>query len=140
MFGYIAVNQELSQKLIKAMTGEQDAREYYETLMTMTRSQEDRKIISKIMEDEKKHFNNFYRLYITLTGHQPILPPVQQLRISSYVEGIKKSIMDETDAYEFYRDIYLAYLNPMVRQIFLEAFTDENEHAIRLNYLYAKNK
>lgn len=140
MFAYLTVNQDLSQKLIKAMTGEQNARRYYETLTTMTRSEEDKRLISKFIQDEKKHFNNFYRLYIAFTGHQPMLPPVKQPKIPSYIEGIKQSIMDETDTYEFYRDVYLSSFNPMVRQNFFEAFTDENEHAIRLNYLYTKNK
>jgi len=135
----ISVDDNLPQDLIKAMKGELEARRYYEQLIGLA-PEEDKKIIAKIMNDERKHFNNFRKLYIQLTGREPVIPPLTPPRIPNYVEGIKGAIMDETDAYEFYRDIYLSTGSPQVRSIFFEAFTDENEHAVRLNYLYTKNK
>lgn len=137
---YFPVCHDLPQKLLKAMQGERDARLYYQQLLNMTPSDEDREIISHFFEDEGKHYANFSRLYMQLTGRQPVLPPPQAPHIPSYIEGVKQSIFDETDAYEFYRDTYLCTNNPIAKEIFFEAMTDENEHAIRLNYLYTKNK
>lgn len=138
--GYIASCSDLKERLLKALKGEQDARRFYSELVKLAKYEEDKKIITEITLDERKHFNNFRRLYIELTGKEPALPPQERPVIKSYIEGLKTAIMDETEAYEFYRDTFLCTNNPIGKQIFLEAFTDENEHAIRLNYLFTKNK
>ena len=131
---------DLEQRLLKALKGEQDAIKYYEKLITMAASEEDKNIISKIYKDEGDHFNNFRKFYIQLTSRKPMLPPPEAPNIPNYIEGIKKAIMDETDTYGFYKDTYLCTNNPIAKEIFLDAFTDENEHAIRFNYLFTKNK
>lgn len=136
---YFPACSDLPERLIKAMTGEQDARLYYQKLMTMAPTTDEKNVINKIYEDEKKHYNNFSRLYTELTGRQPSLPSPQSPNIPSYVEGLKKAIFDETDAYEFYRDTFMCTTNPTAKEIFFEALTDENEHAMRLNYLYSTN-
>lgn len=127
------------QQLIEAMTGEAEARLYYEKLMQMAPNQQEADIIRHFFEDETKHFHNFSMLYRMITGTCPVLPPIAAPTITNYVEGIEQAILDELEAYDFYRDIYLASSNHMVRNIFLEAFTDESEHATHLNYLYTKN-
>lgn len=149
MYPYQGVNQpnrffpvcrDLPERLIKAMTGEQNARRYYQQLMSMAPSEEDKAVIAQIYDDEGKHFENFNTLYKNITGQQPALPPPEVPNIPTYLQGVEKAIFDETDAYEFYRDTYMCTINPIAKEIFFEAFTDENEHAIRLTYLYSKNK
>ncbi|SHH62914.1 Rubrerythrin [Caloranaerobacter azorensis DSM 13643] len=127
-------------QLIQAMKGELEAIEYYERLIKMAPNREEANIIRAFYEDEKKHYNNFRRLYMMMTGRPPIILPVNKPKIKSYLQGIEQAILDELKAYEFYRDIYLSNINPYVRNTFFEAFTDENEHAAHLNYIYTKNK
>lgn len=131
---------DLPKRLMKAMKGEADARVFYLQLISMLPAPEDKDIVAKIAQDEKKHHENFRRLYVRLAGHEPMLPPTEKANIPTYIEGIMKAIMDETEAYEFYRDTFMCTTNPAAKEIFLEAMTDENEHAIRLNYLFTKNK
>ncbi len=128
------------EQLIEAMKGELTARRYYEKLIPMAPNKKEADIIRHFLEDEKKHFSKFRMLYKNMTGMQPVIPPVKEPTFTNYLEGVEQAILDELDAYKFYRDIYLSTMNPYVRNIFLEAFTDENEHASHLNYLYAKNK
>lgn len=74
-----------------------------------------------------------------ITGTCPVLPPLTPPTFPNYLAGVEPTILDELDAYEFYRDIYLASSDHMVRNIFFKALTDENEHAAHLNYLFTKN-
>lgn len=128
----------LSPKLlIKAMQGEQDAIAYYEQLHRMTSDKQDMDLIQGIHDDEIKHYNMFANLYYRMTGQMPYTQP-KQPQIDSFSAGVKQSVMDELEAYEFYRDIYLANNNPEVKNIFFEAMTDENEHAVKHNYMYTK--
>jgi rubrerythrin len=140
MQSHIPLCNDIPQRLIKAMIGEQNARLFYLELANMTSDPEDKKLILGIARDEMKHFNNFGKLYMHLSGEKPSLPPPEKPVIRNFVEGVKKSIIDETDAYEFYRDTFLCNDRYLVKNIFLEAFTDENEHAIRFNYIFTKTR
>jgi len=79
-------------------------------------------------------------LRLSIICNYPDIKSVKTLDFDNYIEGIEQAILDELEAYEFYRDIYLSSNNPIVKEIFFEAFTDENEHAAYLNYLYTRNK
>lgn len=137
---YIPVCVDLPQRLLKALKGEQDAILFYQALMTMTDGQVDKEVITEIISDEKKHFSNYSSLYTAITGRRPPLPKPEKPNIPSYLDGIEKAIFDETDAYDFYKDTFLCTNNQIAKQLFLDAFTDENNHAMRLNFLYSKNK
>jgi hypothetical protein len=45
---------------------------------------------------------------------------------SNYIEGLEQIIINELEAYEFYRDIYLDNNNPIVRDVFFEVLADES--------------
>lgn len=139
MYSYMAYNVTPAQ-LMKAMKGEAEARKYYKRLISMAPNEEEADIIEKFYEDETKHLSKFRMLFEMTTGKEPELANVKSPDFDSYIEGVEKAILDELEAYEFYRDIYLSSNNPIVREVFFEAFTDENEHAAHLNYLYTKNK
>lgn len=139
MYGYMTYNVTPAQ-LLKAMTGEAEARKYYKRLISMAPDEKEADIIDHFYEDETKHFSKFRMLFEMTTGKEPELTNINSPDFDSYVEGIEKAILDELEAYEFYRYIYLSSNNPIVMEIFFEAFTDENEHAAHLNYLYTKNK
>ena len=104
----------------------------------MTDDEQNEDIIGKIGNDEIKHFKNFTDLYIKLYKKRPPLPEVNKPQILTFQSGVKKSILDELDAYEFYRNIYINNVNPDVKRDFFEAMTDEIEHASKFNYIYTK--
>ena len=57
----------------------------------------------------------------------------------SYIEGIEHAIPKELEACEFYGTYTLPAAIRLSECIF-EALTDENEHAVYLNYLYTRTK
>ncbi len=139
MYSYMTYNVTPAQ-LMKAMRGEAEARKYYKKLMGMAPNEKEADIIEHFYEDETKHLSKFRMLFEMITGKEPEISNVKAPDFDSYIEGIEQAILDELEAYEFYRDIYLVNNNPIVRDVFFEAYTDENEHAAHLNYLYTKNK
>lgn len=139
MYSYMNYNVTPAQ-LMKAMRGEAEARKYYKKLMGMATDEKEADIIEHLYEEETKHLSKFRMLFEMITGKEPEVSSVKSPDFDSYQDGVEQAILDELDAYEFYRDIYLAGNNPIVRDIFFEALTDENEHAAHLNYIYTKNK
>ena len=128
------------QELLKAMTGELEAQRYYSELIKLTNDPQEKEIINMIINDEKKHFLSFRNLYIAITGVEPPIPEIPTPKIENFVAGVEKSILDELEAYEFYKTVYISTSNLHVKDIFFQAFTDEIEHAIYFNYFYTKNK
>ncbi|MGE5631541.1 MAG: ferritin family protein [Caulobacteraceae bacterium] len=126
------------EQLLQAMKGEAGARKHYQRLMSLAPDDREADIIERFFEDEGKHFSKFRMLYEIITGNEPETPKVSKSEFDNYLEGVDQAILDELEAYEFYRDIYLSTKNPMVRDIFFEALTDENEHAANLNRLYIR--
>lgn len=124
--------------LIKTLIDEQDAIVYYMQLQKMTTDKECINLLSEIYADEIKHFHALKNLYVQIAMENPLLPKAKMPEISSFISGVSKAIIDELNAYELYRDIYLANKNEGVRNLFFEAQTDENEHAAKLNYMYTK--
>ena len=128
------------ESLLKAIKDEQDAIMFYKILITIVPDKQDENLIRDIHNDEVKHFTQLFNLYKQMTGQNPQIPLPKQPRIPSYIDGVKKAILDELDAFEFYRDIYITNTSPEIRNIFFEALTDENEHAAKFNYMYTKSK
>lgn len=124
--------------LIDAMQGERNTIYFYEKLSEMTNDIENIEIIEHAHDDEVKHFKMFANLYKKLYCKEiPCFSP-NNVNIVSFTTGVKQSIIDELDAYEMYRNIYLYNFNPFIRNIFFEALTDENEHAAKFNYIFTK--
>ncbi len=121
--------------ILTAMRGEAGAIQMYARLLGMAPAEEDRTNLQHILNDERKHYAAFSRVYAMLTGTQP--PPVQvpPPSFQTYAEGVKKAYYDEFEAAELYRDIVLSPGDPHVYRAFFEAMVDETEHAIRLNRL-----
>ena len=139
MYSYMTYNVTPAQ-LIKAMKGEAEARKYYKRLMGMAPNEKEEGIIERFYEDETKHLSKFRMLFEMITGKEPELGSVKPPEFDGYLEGVEQALLDELEAYEFYRDVFLSSNHPIVRDTFFEALTDENEHAAHLNYLYTKNK
>ncbi len=131
---------DLPPKLVEGMQEELNSKAHYKSLLELAEDKEDRDIITAIIKDETRHYNSISKLYHKVMGSSPVALAPHAPYFDSYIAGIKKAILDETKAYEFYRDAYLSSTSQEVRNMFFQAFTDENEHAIRLNFLYIKNK
>lgn len=135
-------NFPMALQLIRdALSGETEDELFYDYLISVAPSQEDKEIIAGIRDDEMEHFDLFKQLYIELTGQ---MPPQQKeegfTKPETYCQGIKKALLGELSAVEKYRKILFAMVDRRHINILTRIITDELRHAGFYNFLYSKNK
>jgi rubrerythrin len=125
----------------EGIAGERNDELFYDYLISVAPSEQDRQIITGIRDDERKHRRLFRQLYTQLTGQRPgELPEGEPFqRPGSYLEGVEQALFGELKAFEKYRTIY-RYIPQQYRDTVFEIMTDELKHASYYNFLYAKNK
>ncbi|WP_230632926.1 ferritin-like domain-containing protein [Paenibacillus athensensis] len=128
-------------KLIeKSIQGERNDELFYDTLIRMAPNEQEKEIIARIRDDERKHRRMFRSIYTQLTGRPaPEQPDMPEALPTQYTEGIAKALLGELAAFEKYRMIYLT-IDPRFRDWMFEIMTDEIKHAGYYNYLYTTNK
>jgi rubrerythrin len=123
--------------LIKqAVEGERTDELFYDYLISLAPTEEEKKIIRSIRNDEIKHNKMFREIYKAFTG-QTITPPkeVEFEKPKSYIGGIRKALFGELSAMEKYRDIRAGLPNRYYRDMVFEILTDELKHADKYNYI-----
>jgi rubrerythrin len=133
------IDQRVIQAVRNAIIGEVTAIDFYTRLVQMAPDEKHRNDINHALQDEKVHLQLFTQLYTYLTGQQ-LTYQINPKQFSTYEEGLQLAYEDELEAYEDYRNSYLLTNNPMIRDTFFRAFTDEIEHAIRFGFLLAELK
>ncbi len=124
----------------RAVSGEQNDRRFYEYLISVAPTQEEKNIIAEIRDDELGHFDLFRRIYKDITGKYPVPLGKEEFKEpESYLEGIRQALFGELKAVELYRQIYYGLRTREHRDILFEIITDELKHADKWNYLYTKN-
>ncbi len=124
----------------RAISGEQNDRRFYEYLISIAPTQEEKNIIASIRDDELGHFDLFRQIYKDITGKYPVpLGDEEFEEPESYLEGIEQALFGELKAVELYRQIYYGLKTREHRDILFEIVTDELKHASKWNYLYTKN-
>ncbi len=136
----IEADKKLVDLISEAIKGEMHDEAYYSKLMEKVDDEEAFEIIREIMLDEMKHKKMFTDVYVTLTGTQPDIQ-IDEVEVGNNVlKDYAERIMEELGGAEFYRKVYFAFLNDEIKDLALEALIDEQAHAAKLNYLYAKTK
>ena len=135
-------NLPMALKLItEALSGETEDKLFYNYLLSVAPSQEDKDIICGIRNDEMKHFKLFRQIYFELTCQMPPQPRQEEFKKpSSYCQGIKRAILGELAAVEKYRKILFAMQDRRHINMLTEIITDELRHASLYNLLYSKNE
>jgi rubrerythrin len=126
------------ETLQQAVEGERNAIAGYEHMKTLTEDKEHHKTLNGIIEDEHKHLRAFEELYRRKFGNSPVSHRMTEPAACIFADCIKKALEEELESYELYRDVVLENGSEQIRAPFFEAMTDENEHAIRLNMMFAK--
>jgi rubrerythrin len=128
-------------KLIKrAVSGEKEDEMFYDYLMDMAPTKEQKEIIKSIKDDEKKHNIMLRRIYRDLTGRDIDAENCEKFeKPKSYIEGIRKALFKELKAVETYREIrhQLPYI--LYRDMLFDIITDELKHGIKYNYILYLN-
>jgi rubrerythrin len=123
-----------------AVSGEREDELFYEYLISVAPTEEDKDIIRSIRDDERKHFKMFRQIYYELTGQT--IQPNQNIEFEkpkSYCAGLQKALFGELGAVERYRRILFALQDRRHINMLTEIITDELKHANKYNFLYSKN-
>ncbi|MCY6960192.1 ferritin-like domain-containing protein [Clostridium brassicae] len=131
-----------SLKLIEeAVSGEREDELFYDYLISVAPTRDEKEIIASIRDDEKKHNKMFRMIYKDLTGMDIKADEnVDFEKPSSYIDGIKRALFGELKAVEKYRVIRQGLPTRYYRDMLFEIITDELKHASKYNYLYTLNK
>jgi len=128
--------QDALELIRQAVEGEREDELFYDYLISVAPSQEEKEIIQSIRDDERKHNQMFRSMYQELTG-QTITAPAEVAfeKPKSYVEGIRRALFGELAAVERYRDIRAGLPDRYHRDMVFEILTDEINHASKYNYI-----
>lgn len=133
--------EEAIKKIKNSITGEKDDEIFYSILLSQAPTEEDRKVILSIIEDEKKHNKMFKQLYESLTN--TISPQSMMSRTNNsstiYLKNLEKALFGELKAVEKYREIMAVMPDKEKYAMLMEIMTDEIRHAIKYNLLITKN-
>ena len=128
-----STNAEVLNDILKAIDGEFTAIACYELLANLAQNDEIKKRILEIRNDEIRHYETFWYLYISLTGKQPS-PKIIRHCPADYRSGVLAAFIDEQETVDFYHDITRNTDNPVVREAFTRASADEQNHAVWFLY------
>lgn len=128
--------QEALELVRKAVEGEREDELFYDYLLSEAPTSEQKEIITRIRNDERKHRRMFQEIYRVLTGHAAVPGGGEAFeKPESYREGIRKALFGELAAMERYRIIRAGMPNRYYRDMVFEILTDEMKHAQLYNYI-----
>ncbi len=122
----------------KAINAEYSAVDCYGKLANMAPTEDERKQILEIQNDEKRHMEEFSRIYTQLTGKQPSYEIIEDCP-DEYRQGIKFAFKDEQEATDFYLDIADQAQDAYIKDRFKRAASDEQNHAVWFLFFLSKN-
>lgn len=128
-----SVNTEVLDNILKALNSEYNTIPCYELLANQAPNPDIKNRILEIRNDEIRHFETFWRLYISLTGNQPNLQITKQCP-TDFNSGVLDAFIDEQETVDFYHDIARSANNPVIKDTFTQAAADEQNHAVWFLY------
>ncbi|WP_443660299.1 ferritin-like domain-containing protein [Clostridium algidicarnis] len=124
----------------KAVQGEREDELFYDYLISVAPTTEEKDILTSIRDDERRHNTLFRKIYKDFTGVEvPSGDEETFEKPKSYIEGIKKALFGELRAVEKYRDIRSALPIGPYRDVLFDIITDEIKHSSKYNYLFTLN-
>ncbi|WP_134685976.1 ferritin family protein [Brevibacillus migulae] len=134
------VSRKFIDLLVEAINGEATAIGFYAEILTQVHGdQVAYDNVKHAYDDERKHFRQFSRLYMKLTGQEPRVRP-KRVAYGSLREAYRLAFFDELEAQELYNKMYLMAKDRKIRDIFYGARNDESEHSQRFQYLYHREE
>lgn len=136
-------NPQLQQALEGVREAVQDERAdelFYDYLISVATTNDEKEIIASIRDDERRHNKLFKKIYRDFTGMEVPSDGEENFeRPESYLEGIKKALFRELKAVEKYRAIRKALPIGPYRDTLFDIITDEIKHSSKYNYLFTLN-
>lgn len=135
------VSKEVLDLIKDSVASEREDELFYDYLLSVATSQEDKKIIESIRNDEMHHNQLLRKIYLELTGIAlPKAADANEPEINTtYIQGLENALMGELSAVEKYRKILADMTDKQRYSMVFEILTDELKHAAKYNFLIAKN-
>ena len=128
----------------QSVADEREDEMFYDELIKKAQTEQEKKIISGIRDDERKHNRILRELYFGFTGQMVQMPGVQgsndgsQMVLAdglSYKAGLEKALFGELEAVVKYRRIMGVMPSGSSYTLLMSIMTDEVRHSAMFNYL-----
>jgi len=141
---YMMYDMNLLEKSLEgiksAVQSEREDELFYDYLISVAPTAEEKEIIASIRDDERGHNKMFRQIYKGITGSDiPAGEDEEFVKPISYLDGIKRALFGELGAVEKYREIRRGLPTTMYRDMLFNIITDEIKHSAKYNYLYTLN-
>ncbi|MEK4396707.1 ferritin family protein [Bacillus sp. FSL K6-2860] len=130
---------QLVNDIQKAINAEYSAVACYEKLAKQAPTQDERNKILEIQKDERRHLEEFSRIYRNLTGRQPTFKISEECP-DKYRVGIEFAFKDEQEAVDFYLDIADKAQDVTIKDRFRRVAADEQNHAVWFLFFFQHSK
>jgi len=124
----------LGAQVQKFIQDQANASAFYQQLVEQVPGEDLKDYVQHALDDEREHYRLLTAFYRDLTGRTYEAQP-QPTEFANLRTGLKMAMDDEYEASEEYRDVYLRYDHPQIRNLFFRLMNDELEHATRFNYV-----
>lgn len=127
-------------EIIKAsVDSEAEDASFYSLMINQAMQDEDKEIITSIVNDEKKHNMMLRQIYFSLTGtNLPMSKETMTNNQNTYITNLRKSLFGELEATKKYRKVLSAMADKENYNKLMEIMVDELTHAHKYNYLITK--
>ena len=109
-------NQYIPKLILDYMSDELADSDFYKRLASTVKEKDVEEILRGISMDEEKHYKMLEKIFLNLD----------------------KRVMEELNAVENYRSLMFALSEQWMRDYLTEIYTDEQNHAAKLSFLYSK--
>ena len=125
----------------KAVQGEKEDEAFYNYLISIAPTKEEKDILASIREDERGHNMIFKQIYKEIMATE--VPAGEEEaaleKPKSYLEGLRKALFGELKAVEKYREIMKGLPTTLYKDLLFDIITDELKHSAKYNYLINLN-
>lgn len=124
----------------KAVQGEREDELFYDYLISLAPTKDEKEIIESIRNDERKHNQLFRKIYKDFTGNEINTMNEENLKKpSSFIDGIRTALFGELKAVDKYKSIRRALPIGAYKDMLFDIIMDELKHASKYNYLFSLN-
>lgn len=124
----------------KAVQGEREDELFYDYLISLVPTKDEKEIIESIRNDERKHNQLFRKIYKDFTGNEINTMNEENFKKpSSFIDGIRTALFGELKAVDKYKSIRRALPIGAYKDMLFDIIMDELKHASKYNYLFTLN-
>ncbi|MFC5447480.1 hypothetical protein [Paenibacillus aestuarii] len=132
--------QESLHFIYEASANERNVEKFYQKLLELSPSEEDRSVITSIREDERKHLQTLREIYLAFTGNQvpgSATTTTVYKDPASYKEGLKSAIFNKWKTNQVAGHILAAMPTGYYQNLLAKIAVDNVTIVSKLNYLLA---